>query len=114
MKKQYADLINKLVICRWIDITTYKTEGLDEFIAKNEYTYQSYVFLTFGKLLGEDDFVIIISPCFSEENEVIRNRKADIFSIPKGCILKMEELDFKKDMNADSIPATDFPGKKKS
>lgn len=93
-KGKYPELINKLVVCRWIDITSYDVDNLDNFIDSKEYAHQSYVFVTAGKFLGEDDTVVIISPSFSEKNPYVKQRKASIYAIPKKVILKIAELDF--------------------
>jgi len=93
-KGKYTVLLNKLVACRWIDITSYDVDNLDNFIDSKEYAHQSYVFVTLGKFLGEDDVVVIISPSFAEKNPCIKQRKASIYAIPKKCILKIAELDF--------------------
>ena len=92
--KKYSDLLNKMVACRWIDITFYDLNGLDEFLKEKEYAHKSYVFVTCGKFLAEDDVVIIISPNFTEKNPEIKTRKASVYAIPKGVILKIAELDF--------------------
>lgn len=94
MKDQYPEFINRLVVCRWIDITSYDVDNVDNFVASKEYANQSYVFVTLGKFLGEDSTVIIISPSFAEKNPYIKQRKASVYAIPKKCILKIAELDF--------------------
>lgn len=100
-KMKYPQLLNKLVACRFIDITSYEVSNLDNFIASKEYAHQSYVFTIFGKFVGEDDIVVVISPSFAEKNAYIKERKASIYAIPKECILGMEELDFVNDMGTD-------------
>lgn len=92
--KKYSNLLNKMVACRWIDITSYDLNGLDEFLKEKEYAHKSYVFVTCGKFLAEDDIVIIISPNFTEKNPEIKTRKASVYAIPKGVILEIAELDF--------------------
>lgn len=93
-KKKYSYLLDRLVACRWIDITSYDVDNLDNFVASKEYAHQSYVFVTLGKFLGEDNTVVIISPSFAEKNPYVKQRKASIYAIPKKCILKIAELDF--------------------
>lgn len=83
-----------MVVCRWIDITQYDVDNLDNFVESKGYAHQSYVFVTLGKFLGEDNAVVIISPSFAEKNPYIKNRKASIYAIPKKCILKIAQLDF--------------------
>jgi len=93
-KSKYPGLVNRLVACRWINITFYDVDNLDNFIDSKEYAHQSYVFVTLGKFLGEDNTVVIISPSFAEKNSFIKQRKASIYAIPKKVILKIAELDF--------------------
>lgn len=93
-KMKYTHLLNKLVACSWRDITSYEVDNLDNFVASENYYLQSYVFVTLGKFLGEDNAVVIISPSFAEKNPYIKQRKASIYAIPKKCILKIAELDF--------------------
>lgn len=100
-KMKYPQLLNRLVACRWLDITQYDVNNLDNFVASKEYAHNSYVFVTLGKFLGEDNAVVIISPSFAEENRYIKERKASIYAIPKECILGIEELDFIGDTGTD-------------
>jgi len=105
-KMKYPQLLNKLVACSWRDITSYEIDNLDNFVANKNYYLQSYVFITLGKFLGEDNAVVIISPSFAEKNPYIKQRKASVYAIPKKCILKIAELDFvdcKK--NAEKLPS---------
>jgi len=96
-KSKYSNLINSVVFCRWMDTTSYDIKDLNTWLRKiGSLSSQSIIFLTFGKLIAEDEQVILIAPTLAEANEDISNRKAnDAVSIPKGCILEIKELEFK-------------------
>lgn len=96
MKAKYAHLVDKIVVCRWIDITSYKVDNLDNFLLTQEgqYSNQSIIFITHGIFRAEDDNIIIITPTYAQKNKFVKERKADIEAIPKACILEIEQLDF--------------------
>lgn len=98
-KNQYSDLIDSVVFCRWIDITSYDIQDIDIWLKRvGELSSQSIIFITLGKVLAADQDIVLIAPTLAEKNENIKQRKAnDAVSIPTGCILEMKELEFKAD-----------------
>jgi len=94
---KYSDLIGTGVWCKWIDITQYDVNDLDTFLEhEKDFSAHSFIFNTFGKLVAEDNKVILIAQTLAEKNVYIKGRTADIRSIPKNCILDLRELEFKK------------------
>jgi len=94
------DFIGSVVFCRWIDITSFpKIDDLDAFVKEQpNLNVHSLVFMTFGKVVGVDKKVLLLAPTFSEKDKYIPKRIAhDPMSIPRGCILEMRELEFKKE-----------------
>ncbi len=93
--KRYTRLIDKVVYCRWEDISCYDVENVDKFIARKKFASYSTIFVTTGKLIAEDNGLILIAVPFAEKNPNNKRREATIESIPKGTILEIEELELK-------------------
>ncbi len=95
-KKQYTHLMGSIVYCRWIDITSYDVDNMNKFLANTkDFSAHSIIFITTGKLIAENDKVILLAVPFAEKNPNVKQRKATIESIPKGTILEIEELELK-------------------
>jgi len=88
--------MGSIVYCRWMDTSCYDVENLDKFVGRKEFTPYSTVFVTVGKLVAEDDGLVLIAVPFAEKNPNSRRREATIESIPKAAILEMKELELKE------------------
>jgi len=95
-KKQYTHLIGGIVYCRWEDISYYDVDNLDKFVARKKFASYSNIFVTLGKLVAEDDGLVLIAVSFAEKNPNNKRREAAIESIPKATILEMKELELKE------------------
>lgn len=77
-----------------MDITQTKVEDLEVFQNQHHGNYTSLLtrFYSYGMLLDEDDYTIVLLPEFSDPNDFYRKQKAEVVFIPKACILEMKEL----------------------
>jgi len=95
---KYPHFLNAIVFCKWIDITEYEVKNIDAFLEHNQDAYyrHSLVFITVGKLVAEDEKVIVLVSTLAEKNSTLKERPAqNVHNIPKNCILNIRELEFK-------------------
>lgn len=103
-RKNYKNLVGAVVACKWMDATKYDIDDIQSFLEHNKTFFpQNYIFTTFGELLAEDDYVILIGSTLADKNPYHKNRPGkDLNAIPKNCILDMKELEFKQEKKKGS------------
>ena len=96
--QQIKELVGTVVACKWVDCTHYDVDDIESFLTNNErFLEHNYIFTTFGKLLVEDGYVILITSTLADKNPHHKNRPAkDINAIPQNWILDIKELEFKR------------------
>ena len=84
--KNYVDLKDKVVAVKWHDACTLRN-GWQEL--PEDYSADAYLANSWGRLIYEDDKVIVVSSTYVEETEDINRQINGGMIIPKGCIIEI-------------------------